>query len=128
MNHYSAIIMVGIGGGLGAIARYLCAHIFNRLWSLSFPAATFTINILGSFLIGLLLAIFLSKMGGSDNLKLLLITGFCGGYTTFSTFSIENLQLIQNGKVLMALIYIFSSVILGIIFALLGWLLGKFLT
>lgn len=125
MNHSLAFLMVGIGGGLGAMCRHFSALMINRFWQNSFPLATFSINILGSFLIGILSAWLLPKIGSNMLLKYLLITGFCGGYTTFSTFSIENLQLLQDGKFFTLLLYISSSIILGIAFALFGLLIGR---
>lgn len=125
MNHYLAFLMVGLGGGLGAMSRYFTALMINRFWHQSFPLATFSINILGSFLIGILAAWLLPKMGNDTLLKYLLITGFCGGYTTFSTFSIENLQLLQEGKIFTLALYVSSSIILGITFALCGLFIGR---
>lgn len=125
MNHYLAFLMVGLGGGLGAMSRHFTALMINRFWQQSFPLATFSINILGSFLIGILAAWLLPKMGNDTLLKYLLITGFCGGYTTFSTFSIENLQLLQEGKIFTLALYVSSSIILGITFALCGLFVGR---
>ena len=125
MNHYLAFLMVGLGGGLGAMSRHFTALMINRFWQQSFPLATFSINILGSFLIGILAAWLLPKMGNDTLLKYLLITGFCGGYTTFSTFSIENLQLLQEGKIFTLALYVSSSIILGITFALCGSFVGR---
>lgn len=125
MNQYLAFLMVGLGGGLGAMSRHFTALIINRFWHQSFPLATFSINILGSFLIGILAAWLLPKMGNDTLLKYLLITGFCGGYTTFSTFSIENLQLLQEGKIFTLALYVSSSIILGITFALCGLFVGR---
>lgn len=125
MNHYLAFLMVGLGGGLGAMSRHFTALIINRYWQQSFPLATFSINILGSFLIGFFAAWLLPKIGQDTFLKYLLITGFCGGYTTFSTFSIENLQLIQEGKFFTLFFYMSSSIILGIAFAMCGVFVGR---
>lgn len=125
MFHVLAFLMVGLGGGLGAMTRHLCALIINRYWQNSFPLATFSINIIGSFLIGLFAAWLLPKIGNDTLLKYLLITGFCGGYTTFSTFSIENLQLLQNGKFFTLLLYITSSIMVGIICVLMGLFVGR---
>lgn len=125
MNHYLAFAMVGLGGGLGAMLRHFTAQFILRFWHSAFPLATFSINLIGSFLIGLFAAWLLPKFGNDTLLKYFLITGFCGGYTTFSTFSIENIQLLQEGKFFTLLLYICSSVILGITFALLGLFIGR---
>ncbi len=125
MNYFLIFIMIGIGGGSGAILRHASTLIINKYWHYSFPLATFSINILGSFLIGLFAAYLLPKFGEDTLLKYLLITGFCGGYTTFSTFSIENYQLLQEGKFFTLFLYISSSIIVGILFVFCGLLTGR---
>lgn len=89
--------------------------------------ATFTVNVLGCLLIGLFMGIFTQNFQFNQNLKLLLITGFCGGYTTFSAFAIENFTLIQNQNYGTALIYILASVVVGILAVVMGFLIMKFI-
>ena len=88
-----SILLVGVGGAAGSMLRYLTALLVNRYANSHFPWATFTVNILGCFLIGLLFGLLDKQQVANQNIRLLLITGFCGGYTTFSAFSIENLNL-----------------------------------
>lgn len=125
MNHYVIFIMIGLGGALGAMLRHLCALIINKFWLNAFPLATFSINILGSFIIGFLIAYLLPKFGEHTLLKYLLTTGFCGGFTTFSTFSVENFQLLQEGKFFTLFLYVSSSIIIGILFVFCGLLIGR---
>ena len=89
-----------------------------------FPWATLSVNILGCFLIGAIYAIS-EKSSLGENIKLLLATGFCGGFTTFSAFAIENLQLIKLGAATTAITYIALSVVLGILLAFVGYFLFK---
>ena len=103
---------------MGSVLRFLISNYTQKLWNVnSFPMGTFVVNIIGCFLIGVLTSYFLRV----DNyLKFVLITGFCGGFTTFSTFSAENFSLWENGNYAILLIYILLSVIVGIIAVYLG--------
>jgi len=116
------IILVAIGGGLGSVCRFLVSVALPKF---SFPLATFSVNILGCFLVGFISAYFNSHSNLAPNLKLLLITGFCGGFTTFSAFGFEKVNLLQNGNYATFFLYVFSSVILGILAVFLGFWVGK---
>lgn len=110
-------LLVGAGGAIGSMLRYT-GNLLHH--SKSFPVATFLINITGSFIIGMVMGWCL-KNEASSSWKLFLATGICGGFTTFSAFSFENLLLLQNGKVFLSLLYITGSVLLGIAAAWLGY-------
>lgn len=110
-----AIILVGIGGAIGSMLRYVNSVVVAKYIQSPFPFATFIANILGCFIIGLLMGILDKQNLTSPELRLLFITGFCGGFTTFSTFSSENISLLQSGQTLTAILYITASVILGLL-------------
>ena len=114
------ILFVGIGSAIGGVLRYLVSKGFAQLALTNFPIATLTINFVGSFFIGLFYAINAKQTWINPNWLLFLTTGICGGFTTFSTFSYENLQLLKSGQPLQAFIYILGSIILGLIGVFLG--------
>ncbi len=103
------ILYVGMGGGLGSILRFLIG-LWLPVSGKGFPTTTFIVNILGSWLIGFLMGYF-QKNGPLTSLSLLLITGFCGGFTTFSTFSKESFTLFQQQQWLILLSYVGLSVV-----------------
>lgn len=110
------ILLVGIGGGIGSMLRFIVSRLSARYisseWTL---VGTFIVNIIGCFLIGLIAGWLFSNVERFHGLSLLLITGFCGGYTTFSAFAFENVLLLQSGQILSSAIYILSSIILGLL-------------
>jgi CrcB protein len=109
-----AILLVGLGGGIGSILRYLTSVAVGKYFQTAFPWATFTANILGCLIIGIFIGLFERHQTISPDLKFLLITGFCGGYTTFSAFAAENVSLFQSGNSLTAFLYIGASVLLSL--------------
>jgi CrcB protein len=119
------IILVGLGGGAGSIARFLCQRYIYEWYPHPFPLGTFLVNISGCFLIGLFYAV--AEKGNllTPEWRILLTTGFCGGFTTFSTFAYENLNLLKNGDITYFILYIIASVILGILATWLGIVLLK---
>ncbi|TAH00749.1 MAG: fluoride efflux transporter CrcB [Sphingobacteriales bacterium] len=115
------LLIVGLGGFLGSVARHLCN---NWLKASSFPLSTFLVNGLGSFIIGVVLGYWLKTTTPSDNWRLFLATGICGGFTTFSAFAFENLTLLRNGQYSYLFINIIGSILLSLLLVWLGALLG----
>ena len=121
------LLLVGFGGFLGSIARYLVAKL-NLTWNFhGIPMGTLTVNILGSILIGFFLGIFINSDLLNTNLKLFIVVGFCGGFTTFSSFTNENFILLQNGQFLTSIVYVLGSVLLGILAVYIGYLISNLL-
>ena len=120
-------LVIGLGGFLGANARYLVAGWVARLLGLGFPYGTLMINVSGSFLLGLLMGLWQHHPLGFLQPRLFLAVGFLGAYTTFSTFTYEILQLALEGQLFLVLVYLFGSVLLGMVAVLLGFVLGGLL-
>lgn len=121
-----ALLLVFLGGGLGSAARYLVYRSMTVL-NLSLPWGTFTVNFAGSFLLGLILGYALKEGQVSNNLILLLGTGFCGGFTTFSTFAFENQDFLRTGDYFHFAFYAFGSIFIGILAVMSGLFLSKFI-
>jgi CrcB protein len=121
------ILLVSIGGGIGSVLRYVCQKWIYQLYPLTFPWGTFLVNIIGCFLIGVFFAASEKSAFISANWRLFLTTGICGGFTTFSAFAFENMDLLRTGDISYSLLYTISSVILGIIAVFAGVALIKLL-
>lgn len=121
------LMAIGAGSFLGGIARYLMSRWFQGLFLTAFPIGTLSVNVLGSFLIGLFYGIFERAPFLDTELRMFLTVGFCGGFTTFSTFANENLMLLREGNFFYAGLYIFFSLFLGLLAAYLGYHLTKIL-
>ena len=107
----SQLLLVALGGALGSAMRYLTAILLARHYTGSIPLATLVVNVLGCFLIGLLMGL----CSETTYLRLLFITGFCGGFTTFSTFTAESYVMFREGAYGLALLYIAGSVLIGLL-------------
>jgi CrcB protein len=121
------LLIVGIGGFIGSIARFLVSKLNIYIYFFSIPIGTLTVNVLGSFIIGILTGIASKSELISYNLRLFLMVGICGGFTTFSSFTNENFTLIQNGQLFTALLYTGLSIFLGFLAVYLGYVLTNFL-
>lgn len=108
------LLLVALGGGIGSVFRYLTAVFVNKFFSGAFPLATFITNILGCFLIGIFMGYLAKSQFSNPDLKWLFVTGFCGGYTTFSAFGFENVTLLQGNQSATAFLYIGLSIITGL--------------
>lgn len=115
------LLIIGTGGFLGSIARYLISQLNLTVSFHSIPVGTLTVNVAGSFLIGFLTGIAEKSMILTPEWRLFLMVGLCGGFTTFSTFANENLMLIHNGQGLAVLLYTGLSIFLGFLAVYLGY-------
>ena len=119
------ILIIGIGGFLGAISRYGVALWIGQRWGRSFPLGTFVINISGSFLIGLLMSLFTERFMVNPQWRLLFVVGFLGAYTTFSTFEYETGTLLKDGEWMIAMLNVVLSVIVGFVALKVGEVVAK---
>jgi len=120
-------LAVAAGGALGSMARFWMTGVVAALTGPRFPYGTLLINILGSFVIGVVAGLTLTpeRMGMHPDLRIFLMVGICGGFTTFSAFSLQTLELLQAGAVVPALLYVAASVLLCVLFVWFGWAIGR---
>ncbi|TYA97873.1 fluoride efflux transporter CrcB [Seonamhaeicola marinus] len=107
------LLLVFVGGGFGSVLRYLIGKQFNTD-SFNFAWGTFCVNLIGSFVIGFIFGYILIKNKISNEVFVFLVGGFCGGFTTFSTFANESLSYLRSGQTRLFLLYVLSSIILGL--------------
>ncbi|SHK65841.1 CrcB protein [Reichenbachiella agariperforans] len=117
-------LFVGIGGFLGSIGRFLLAQVFVKWFPGFSSVGTLAVNLIGCFILGVLVH---SATKLDKEYFLLLTTGFCGGFTTFSTFGIENLNYLINNNINTALLYMAISLVFGLLAAFAGWYIGRLL-
>lgn len=121
---FRSLLLVGAGGAVGSMARYGIGYVVTRYTNNPlFPWGTFAINVVGSLIIGVLFGLVSRNQWLQDWGILLLASGFCGGFTTFSTFALDNINLMQKGQSMIALTYTALSVVIGLLLCRMGiWL------
>jgi fluoride exporter len=112
--NFQLILAVAFGGAIGSVARYLVGHGSAKLFGLALPWGTLIINIAGSFLIGVFAESFALRWDASQAVRVFLTVGICGGFTTFSTFSLDAYLLLERGELWPAAAYMIGSVVLSI--------------
>ena len=118
---WNSALLIFLGGGLGSVLRFLISQYISKKIESGIPWGTFVVNILGSLLLGAIIGFF-HKMNLSSSQYVVFFTiGFCGGFTTFSTFTMENLLLLKNGDWTLVFIYSLTSVIIGVLAAFGGF-------
>jgi len=120
-----SFLLVFLGGGIGSSCRFLISNILNYNYKSFHYLGTFSVNIIGCILIGIVMGFLQKENNFNQNYLLLFSSGFCGGFTTFSAFANENLDLIKSGNFSVFIVYVISSVIFGIAAAYLGYLIVK---
>ncbi len=118
-------LLIGLGGALGAWARWAVSGAIAARWGAAFPLGTFLVNASGSFAIGFVLTLVAARSGDGADVRALVATGFLGAYTTFSTFSFETVALLRAGEILTALGYVAASLLLGLAATAAGILLAR---
>jgi CrcB protein len=121
------ILLAGAGGFLGTVSRFLTTRYFAAMFPSSFPYGTFTVNILGSLIIGIIYGIAEKGNYFSSEWRLFLTVGFCGGFTTFSAFAAENIAMLRDAEYFNFFVYTGSSIFVGLLAVLLGIMLIKVL-
>jgi len=110
----NAILLVASGGAIGSVARYLVGVLMTRIFGVAFPWGTLTVNVAGGLLMGLFIELLARRFNGSTELRLFVAVGIMGGFTTFSSFSLDVALLWNRGEAFFTLIYVLASVILSI--------------
>lgn len=114
------LIAIFLGGGIGTVSRFLITLNLTKIYNVNLPIATFLVNIIGSFAIGFLYILFMGKTDLTPALKFALTVGFCGGLTTFSTFSLELFEMISHQQFMQAAIYTLLSVLVCLVMTGIG--------
>lgn len=124
--NFPVYLMIGIGGAFGAVARYALSTWISQKYLYTFPWGTFIVNILGCFILGVVYVLGVENLMLSTNTRLFIAVGFLGAFTTFSTFSLETLNIIKSGDIKIALINSIGSLVVGLLAVWLGMILTRF--
>ena len=119
------LLYIAAGGALGAVLRYGVSNGVHAMFGRNFPYGTLTVNVLGSLLIGFLYILLIERFSLGPNIRAILIIGVLGAFTTFSTFSLETYNLLENGEMLKAVVNVLLSVTLCLIAAWAGVMIGR---
>lgn len=120
-----SFLLVFLGGGVGSSCRFLISNVLNNNFKSFHYLGTFSVNVIGCILIGIVMGFLQKENNFNQNYLLLFSSGFCGGFTTFSAFANENLYLIKGGNFSLFFLYVISSVVFGIAAAYLGYFIMK---
>jgi len=122
-----SVLLIGLGGFIGSVSRYWVQQYFLRFVPVGFPLGTFLVNVAGCLLIGLFMGFFERYTDASASWRLFLTTGFCGGFTTFSTFAYESVTLARTSELLLLAMYAAGSLLVGMLAAFLGLWAARFI-
>ena len=121
------LLLVGLGGAVGSMLRYLTTlFVMNRMTGLSFPLGTFIVNVTGCLLIGIVFGLSERYQWMTPQFRIFLMTGICGGYTTFSAFAFENIRLFQESAYITSFMYIAASLLSCLLAVFLGMMCVKY--
>lgn len=121
------LIAIGVGGAIGAVLRFVISGIAYNIFGQNFPWGTLVVNMIGCFLIGLFAQLF-EEIAISPHLRVLVLVGGLGAFTTFSTYALENVNLLRDGQLATALLNILVSTVVGVVFVFLGIMLATYLS
>jgi len=122
---FTHALLAAAGGALGTVGRYFVGLFAERLWGPNFPWGTLIVNVAGSLMIGLLVEAVARAMNQSADMRVFIVTGFLGGFTTFSSFSLDTMNMLERGDVVPALLYVLGSLIIAFAAVFAGLAIGR---